>query len=237
MSEGVPILLLSGMAADERLFESQRAQFGDLRVVAWIAPLPNESLRAYAMRLAHEVNPGCPCIVGGASFGGIVALEMTAHLQAVACVLIGSVRSPAELPWRWRVLRPFAALGPEWLRVFARIAAWLGQAVLARGTVRRLQRLSQPERSFVRWAICAVLRWSPSPAACEARVYHIHGEADRIFPVTLTHPDVIVPRGEHALSLFSPSAVNEFLTSVVGRVGSQSRSHSSEGFAGECETG
>ncbi len=222
MSEGVPILLLPGMAADERLFESQRAQFGNLRVPAWIDPLPNESLRAYAIRLAQAVNPGCPCIVGGASFGGIVALEMAAHLQAVACVLIGSVRSSAELPWRWRVLRPFASLGPDWLRVFAGAAAWFGRPVLARGTVRRLQHLSQPERSFVRWAICAVLRWSPSPAARLAQIYHIHGEADRTFPVVLTRPDVIVPGGGHALSLFSPTAVNEFLASVIGRVDSHS---------------
>ena len=220
VSEGVPILLLPGMAADERLFESQLAQFGNLRVPAWIDPLPNESLRAYAIRLAQAVNPGCPCIVGGASFGGIVALEMAAHLQTLACVLIGSVRTPTELPWRWRVLRPFAVLGPGCLRAFAGAAAWFGRPVLARGTVRRLQHLSQPEKSFVRWAICAVLRWSPSPAARDAHVFHIHGEADQTFPVALTHPDVIVPGGAHALSLFSPTAVNDFLANVVGRVAS-----------------
>ena len=75
------------------------------------------------------------------------------------------------------------------------------------------------------------------PAASEMPVDHIHGEADRLFPVALTHPDVIVPRGEHALSLFSPSAVNEFLTSVLGRFADQSRSHSGAGVAGECEIG
>ena len=225
MSEGVPILLLPGMAADERLFESQLTQFRNLRVPDWIDPLPNESLRAYAIRLAQAVNPGCPCIVGGASFGGLVALEMAAHLPTLACVLIGSVRAPTELPWRWRVLRPFAVLGPDCLKVFASAAARFGRPMLAHGTVRRLQRLSQPERSFVRWAICAVLRWTPSSAERNVNVFQIHGEADRVFPVGLTRPDVVVPDGSHALSLFSPSAVNEFLTNVINQVESSTTPH------------
>src|SRR5262245_55843221 len=93
-TDNVPLILLSGMAADERLFEPQRVAFPDLRVPAWIDPLPGESLRGYAARLARRIDPGRPCLVGGASFGGMVALEMAPHLQADACVLIGSVRSP-----------------------------------------------------------------------------------------------------------------------------------------------
>src|SRR5262245_58908450 len=71
----LPLLLLPGMAADARLFEGQLAQFPTLRVPSWIDPLPGESLRAYATRFARVVDPGVPCIVGGASFGGVVALN------------------------------------------------------------------------------------------------------------------------------------------------------------------
>ena len=218
MGEGVPIVLLSGMAADERLFESQLAAFPELRVQPWIEPLPGESLKAYAARLVPLVDPGRPCIIGGASFGGIVALEMAAHLPALACVLIGSVRSPAGLPWRWRLLRPFAWLGPDGLRILAALTARFGRRFLSFGTVRRLQRLARPEAAFVRWAVCAVVTWRPSPAVRRTRVLHIHGEADRVLPVALARPDVVVPGGSHALSLFSPSAVNEFLAEAVRSV-------------------
>src|SRR5262245_46960726 len=99
------------MAADERLFEAQAAVFPNLRVQPWLPPLPRESLREYAARLAPLVNPGRPCLIGGSSFGGIVALELVPHLPALGCILIGSIRSPTGLPWRWRALRPAAALG------------------------------------------------------------------------------------------------------------------------------
>jgi pimeloyl-ACP methyl ester carboxylesterase len=218
VSDGIPLILLSGMAADERLFEPQLACFPNLRVPAWIDPGPSESLPGYAARLARLVDPGRPCIVGGASFGGIVALEMAAHLQAAACVLIGSVRSPAELPWQWRVLRPVAYLGPDRLGTLTGFVAGLGNRFLASGTVRRLQRLSQPGAAFVRWALCAVLRWHPSPAVRRVRVFQIHGAIDRTLPVALTRPDVVVPSGGHALSLFSPEVVNEFLAGVLQQV-------------------
>lgn len=217
MSDSIPILLLPGMAADERLFESQLARFSHLKVPVWIEPFPRESLQAYAARLARVVDPGVPCIVGGASFGGIIALEMSPHLQTMACVLIGSVRSPKEFPRRWRLMRPLAMLGPNWLGVLAKVIAFAGRVVLARGTVRRLKRLSQNESAFVRWAICAVLRWSPSPASQAILVDHIHGSADQIFPVELVRPSMIVPGGSHALSLFNPSAVNDFLVRVIER--------------------
>ncbi len=214
----VPVLLLSGMGAGERLFEPQRACFPSLRIPAWIPPLPRESLRAYARRLARVVDPGCPCVVGGASFGGTVALEMATHLQAVACVLIGSIRSSAELPWRWRVLRPVAELGPDCVGSIARLAACCGRGWLSRGFVRRMERLSKPESAFVRWAGCAVVRWRPSSATRRVRVFQIHGEADTVLPVGRTRPDVIVPGGSHALPLFNSVAVNAYLAQVLAEI-------------------
>lgn len=217
MAKGIPIILLSGMGADDRLFASQLAAFPTLRVQPWIAPRPSESLKGYAARLAPLVDPGQPCIVGGASFGGLVALELARHVPALACVLIGSVRNPLALPWRWRVAQPLAAFGPDVMGRVAAIAARVGARFLPSGTVRRLRRLAQPEAAFVRWAICAVLRWRPS-AAPSVGVFHIHGAADRVLPVELARPDWVVPGGAHALSLFNPTAVNEFITQVLREV-------------------
>lgn len=209
-----PIIMLSGMAADERLFAPQIAAFPNLRVQPWIPPLRGESLRAYAARLAPVVDPGRPCLVGGASFGGVVALELATHLPALACVLIGSIRSPAGLPRRWRRLVPLARLGPDVLGILAAAGALLTTG----GTARRLRRLARPEAAFVRWAMCAVLHWRSSPAARRVRVFHIHGSDDRVLPARLARPGVVVPGGAHALTLFNPTAVNGFLAAVLRQV-------------------
>jgi pimeloyl-ACP methyl ester carboxylesterase len=217
----IPIILLSGMAADERLFAAQLATFPTLRVQPWVAPLPGESLRAYAARLAPVVDPGRPCLVGGASFGGVVALELATRLRPLGCVLIGSIRSPAGLPCRWRLLQPLALLGPDLLGWLAGVTARVGRPVLPAGTVRRLRRLARPDAAFVRWAMCAVARWRPSPAARRVRVYHIHGANDHVLPVSHGRPDVIVPGGTHALTVFNPAAVNRFLADVLATIHSR----------------
>ncbi|VTR95909.1 Uncharacterized protein OS=Planctomyces brasiliensis (strain ATCC 49424 / DSM 5305 / JCM 21570 / NBRC 103401 / IFAM 1448) GN=Plabr_1836 PE=4 SV=1: Abhydrolase_6 [Gemmata massiliana] len=214
----VPIILLSGMAADERLFGPQLAHFPDLQVLPWIEPRPGESLRNYAARLAELIEPDQSCLIGGASFGGIVALEMAVHLRARECVLIGSVRSPIELPLRWRLLWPVTLLGPNRLGALAGLIARWGRRFLSGGTIRRLRRLSQPEAAFVRWAMCAVTHWRARPATRRVRVFQIHGANDQTLPVALTRPGVIVPTGGHALTLFSAAIVNEFLSEVVRQV-------------------
>ncbi len=215
MNQPLPLILLSGMGADSRLFSHQIEEIPELITPAWIPPLPRESLPAYAVRLANSIDPGRPCVVGGASFGGIVALEMAVHLQAAACVLISSVRSPAEFPWWYRVLRPVACLGPEGLAWVAGLVAGASELSLGHRTAAQLRRLSRAESEFLRWASWAVLRWSPSTEVRRLRIHHIHGDSDRTFPVRLTRPDVIVAGAGHVLTLSHPQEVNEFLRRVM----------------------
>jgi pimeloyl-ACP methyl ester carboxylesterase len=205
------LLLLAGMGADEGLFARQREAFPDLTVLPWPAPAPHESLRDYAARLAKLAPADRPLFVGGASFGGLVARELAAHLDAEACFLICSVRSGTELSWRWRVLRPLAELGPVRLGRLAVALGLVAGVALPRGTRRRLLRLGEQRSAFARWAICAALKYRPSPAARRVPVYQIHGERDQTLPVGRTRPHVTVPGAGHLLPLTHAAAVNDFL--------------------------
>lgn len=225
MGSGFPIILLSGMAADERLFQAQLEAIPNLRIQPWIPAIPGESVGEYAARLVPLMDPGVPCLVGGTSFGGAVALEVAARMPALGCILIGSFRSPAGLPRHLRLLRPVAALGPTLLGGLAGLTARVGRPFLAPRTVRGLRRLADPNSIFVRWAMCAVARWRPSPAAQRVRVFQIHGAADHVLPIALARPDVVVPGGSHALSLFNPSAVTAFILNVAETVAQPKQPH------------
>ena len=180
-------------------------------------PLPKEPLPAYAARLARRVDPGRPCLVGGASFGGLVALEMAPHLQARACVLIASLRSPGELPWWVRLFRPAAALGPTALGWCAAMAVGASAPSLPAVPAGQLRRLSEPRAAFLRWASWAVLSWQLSRRARQVRVWQIHGDADRTLPIRYTRPDRVVAGGGHLLPLTHAQAVNEFLRRAEAR--------------------
>jgi pimeloyl-ACP methyl ester carboxylesterase len=211
LSHETSVVLLPGMAADDRLFEPQRRAFPNLIVPPWIEPEPWEPLSSYARRMAARLNSSGLLLIGGVSFGGIVALEMADYLGLAKCVLISSIRSPAEMPWRLRVLRSLATVGPDRLGITSGWAArWLAPS-MPRATVRRLGRLAAPQSTFLRWACWAVLDWQPTPRARRTRVRQIHGSADRTFPIRYTHPDRIIIGGGHLLTLTHPAEVNEYL--------------------------
>lgn len=210
-----PLILLSGMGADGRLFSEQRARFPDLITPDWICHQRNDSLASYAERMARRIDPGCTCYVGGASFGGMVALEMARHLDAKACFLIGSIRSCGELPLRLRVLRPLAGLIPK---ACCGVPVWLAKALLPLAkrlsrpaTQSMLGQLSGTNGHFLRWAGLAVLRWAPDPDGWSLPIHQIHGNRDRVLPHHLTRPDVLVSGAGHLLPLTHPRAVNDFL--------------------------
>ena len=209
------LVMLPGMAADARLFEPQHRVFPGMIVPPWIDPEPREPLASYARRMASELKPSSPILIGGVSFGGIVALEMAGYLGLRECALISSIRSPGELPWRLRVLRPLASIGPDRLGTMAGWSAhWLAP-VMSRATARRLGRLAVPQSAFLRWACWAVLRWQPSPEARRVRVRQIHGSADRTFPLRYTHADQIILGGGHLLTLTHANQINEFVSRAL----------------------
>ncbi len=217
MAANFPLILLPGMGADRRLFREQIAALENLVIPDWLDPQAGDTLVSYAQRMAEAVDPGGPCFVGGASFGGMVALEMTRHLKAKACFLIGSIRSPRELPRRIRMLRPLARIIPSWslgiLGGPARVmlaAAGSRMPPVARSVLRQFV---DADRRFMRWASLAILRWEPSPESIPSPVLQIHGDQDHILPHRLTRPDRLVSGAGHVLSMTFPDEVNAFLRS------------------------
>ena len=206
-----PLILLPGMGADARMFAPLRSTLPQLVTPVWIEPERGESLVAYARRLAKVVDPGRSCFVGGASVGGVVAMEVAAALpSARACFLIGSMRSPDGLPWRLKALRPLTPLTCllpwfTWL-----IPPLVGAAFgpFARDIA---QQLADADAKFMRWASHAVLSWKPSLKVADVRVFQIHGDHDRVLPIGRTRPDCIVRGAGHVLSVTHPTATSEFL--------------------------
>ena len=214
----LPLVFFSGMGADERVFAPQREAFPTLRVPRWIKPGKRETLANYAARMAREIDPGVPFYTGGASFGGMVAVEAARRLPHIlGCFLIGSVRSPRELPRRVRCLRPAAPLAGivpfGAASLAARVALPLARAFRSPAASGMMLQLGDADPAFLRWACRAVMSWETNDAPLPCPVHQIHGDRDRILPWRLTKPDVLVRGGGHVLTLSHPQAVNNFIVS------------------------
>jgi len=207
------------MGADARMFAHQIAAIPQIQVPQWIAPSAHESLSAYAERFAGHVNPRRRCYIGGASFGGFVALEMSRHLDVAACFLIGSVQGPEEFPNSLRALR----MVPQAADVIPfEIAAFVCRSAhLAGGTsgesapISVMSQFSEADSSFISWACRAVLEWNGMKGYVPVPVHHIHGENDHILPAAKTNADCIIPGAGHLLSITHPSEVTAYLRNKI----------------------
>ena len=103
-----------GWAADRRQWGPHELAFPGLIVPPWIPPLRGDTLPTYAARLAETVPCPKPLVLGGSSFGGMLACEMARHLHARAVILVGSCRSPKSFNRGVRSLRPLLCRIPRW---------------------------------------------------------------------------------------------------------------------------
>ncbi len=216
--ESTPLILFSGLAADANVFVPQKIAFPQLVVPQWPTPESGDTLDSYCDRLADDLRPHGHAIIGGASFGGIVALHVAKRLDPLAVLLIGSVRSPTELNLVakfCRHLKPLIRLIPVRFlqlccvpiasrRARSLVPHWCGLA--------RQFRDSNP--TVFRWSLTQLLDWSSTPTV-ECPVFHIHGDCDFVLPMRYTQPDAVVPGGGHVISLTHPTEVNDFIRSSI----------------------
>ena len=208
------LVLLPGLGADRRLFRGQEDAFPDLVVPPWISPQAQESLAGYAQRFAETLAPARPFILGGVSFGGMVAYEMARHLRPEAVLLIGSCRSPKAVGHLFRVFRPILPILPVWFFDLVRACAPWGLR-MARGLSPAQWELCvaisrDADPRLIKWGCRAILGWKPGPLP-GVRIFQIHGQRDLLISAKRAGADELVPDGGHLICLTHTELVNEFL--------------------------
>ncbi len=212
-----PIYLLPGMTAQYPVFSRLVPMLANPTVVvSYPVPQPSESLASYAARLAGALSPDS--YLAGTSFGGMVALEAARHLRPRGCIIISSVRCPAQLPPWFRVFRPIGGRTcSRLLRVVGDTVRTVPSPLRTRSTM-RLTKLAGSTGHWHRWATSAVLSWQQQRDNSDTPVLHIHGDADRTFPIRYVSPDIVVLGGGHVLPITHPHevarAMNLFIQSA-----------------------
>lgn len=214
-----PLILLPGLGADSRIWTPQIQAFPQLVAPDFIPSKSDDTLSAYADRLAgvlserHDLTR--PFFLGGVSFGGMVAVEMTRRLKPLAVLLVAACRS------RRQISRPF--------RAAERAVQWIPDLVarrLADGPVpwlfSKLERLDAESQKLltdiareadvteVKWQARAVAGWD-GERPTDVPVRSIHGRLDRVIPLKSIQADEVIEDGRHLIHLTHPARANAFL--------------------------
>jgi pimeloyl-ACP methyl ester carboxylesterase len=208
-----PLYLLPGMDRGYPVYTRLAPLLPQAILLDYIAPEPEETLVEYALRMALPLDGNC--YVGGASLGGIIAIEMARMLRPRGCIVMSSITHPRQLPLWLQLWRRLPSKRMDRIVSAAGSVASFSPLSLQSRSTRRLSKLRG--RSWSHWATKAVLQWSPGDRPLECRLLHIHGECDRTFPLRHVDPDVVINGAGHTMTVThaedTAEAINQFLSS------------------------
>lgn len=216
MSEPIPVYCISGLGADERVFQHLSLPGCVVYYLTWLKPEAGESMSVYAGRMAQQIRHQSP-VLAGLSFGGMMAIEIARQVPVRKLVLFSSVKHRGELPLWMRLagvlrlhklvrLKPYKWLGP------------LENRNLGVESAEELRLVAsfreQVDLVYLNWAIDQVLCWKN--AEVPENVLHIHGSNDHIFPSRYIQADYVLPGAGHMLVFNRAHEVSEILQMELG---------------------
>ncbi len=211
-----PIYFISGLGADERIFQWLRYDGYCPVHLHWVAPERGESVEHYAQRLAAAIEEERPIIVG-LSFGGIVAVEIAKQRETEKVILLSSVKQASEIPIYYKLFRalpihrilPFKSI----LWAFYWLAYWLfsPESIEQKQLLKTV--LVETDPHFLKWALHKVVVWNNQEVP--ETVVQVHGRCDRIFPYRCVTPDYTVENSGHLMVMTQAEAISDLIEKLT----------------------
>lgn len=188
-------------------------------VLEHLAPVTNENMTQYAMRMAQSIDTSLPFSLVGTSLGGIVAMELSRILKPERVVLLATVKNRSEMPG---LIRAMSLLNLHRLisgSQFKNFNQLLVKRLDSRGDSPAAAVISQmtndASAEFIDWAVNAIVNWYP-PETYPSDIVHIHGTKDQLFPIHKIKNAIPIQNGSHVMNMTMSYEVNKALLSALG---------------------
>lgn len=207
------IYQIPGLGFDHRIF--QHLELGMMKSLDWIDPVKGESLATYAERLAKGIDKQEDNVIIGHSLGGIVAQEIAMIKPIRKILLVSSIRSRAELPRKFRIIRPLGlhklfTKGPT-LRT---VKYWgKGQDYETPEEQALFKSMvGKYSNTYLQWALKELSGWQGVDLPPDTSVCQINGDRDKTFPISrIKQADHIIPNAGHFMVYKHPELLNPIL--------------------------
>ena len=211
------LYLMPGMAANPSIFEHIKLPKDRFTVhlLEWQLPKNKETISDYAKRMAafiiHEDS-----VLLGVSFGGVLVQEMAKYIRLKKLIIVSSVKSKHELPRRMKLsrkLKLYNILPTRLIEDVDKLAKYaFGETVKDRVALYQ-KYLSMNDRHYMSWAVKEMVCWDQE--APDADIIHIHGDADRVFPIKYIDNCITLPGGSHIMVITKYKWFNENLPQLI----------------------
>ena len=211
------LFLISGLGADERMF--QRLNFYDYEpiFIQWISPKKRETISDYASRLSAQITEENPVIIG-LSLGGMMAVEIAKHVEISKIILISSAKDKFELPILYQIaafLKLNKLVPKELYNKTNFFIYWLFGVETREDKLLLKEVLKDTDLNFVVWAINEILNWQN--VRIPEKLFRIHGSNDHLLPLKVSASDFEIKNGSHLMVLNKAKEVSEALKIILNK--------------------
>jgi pimeloyl-ACP methyl ester carboxylesterase len=212
----VTVYFISGLGADKRAFEKLTLpQKITIKYVEWVENSEDESLAGYCHKLCDQINIKEDFSLVGLSFGGIVAVELAKIIEPKQVVLISSIATSKELPvdrfghFLFKKLHLYKLIPASIFKNANAITYWFFGVKNKDEKDLLKQIISDTPPAFAKWAFGRILTWENTIKP--KHLFHIHGSADKLFPIKNTSADVTINGGGHFMVYSKAEEVSKVL--------------------------
>jgi len=213
----IHVYFMPGLAASSLIFERIELPEDtfEIHLLDWEMPIPSETLKEYAKRMASLVTHDNAVLVG-VSFGGVLVQEMAQFLKLRKVIIISSVKCNLEVPLRMKIAKSTKAykLVPTGLMKNVEVLSKFSFGTAIKQRLKLYEKyLSMREKVYLDWAIEQMIMWERTEV--DAKVIHIHGDTDEVFPIKNIKNCITIKGGTHIMILSKFKWLNENLPRII----------------------
>lgn len=211
------VYFISGLGADRRAFEKIKLNEDfTMHFIDWIEPHAKESIEEYAKRLSSSIDKAKPFVLCGLSFGGIMAIEIAKQISCKKVILISSISHRNELPPIYRMMGALKIHRSTLLGLLKTKNALVHHMFGVRSSRLKMyldEMIQKTTLNYLRWSLDRILLWQQKSKP--EFVFHIHGDADKLFPIKHCLPDKVVHRGGHFMVITHAKEISAIINEVL----------------------
>lgn len=210
------IYFVPGLAAGGEIFKN--LNFPDnykIKVLEWLIPEKNETIKNYAKRMASLVLEKEAVLIG-VSFGGVMVQEMAHFLDPKKVIIISSVKSRNEIPTRFKLAKTTKVhrLLPTRLLTVVQDFTVFSIGPKSRRRLKLYNEyLAVRDKTYLDWAIDQMVGWDSSSQNND--IFHIHGDNDIVFPIKYIANATIIEGGTHSMILNKAKKISKLIQNTL----------------------
>ena len=206
------------MSANSKIFEYIKLPKSSFKVhfLEWSIPLKKESLESYALRMTKKIIHYNPILLG-VSFGGILVQEMNKFIKVHKTIVISSVLSESDYPFRLkfaRVTKVYKLIPMFLFSDIDKLSKYAFGSIVKNRAALYKKYLSVNDVNYLNWSVDQIINWKQTQNL--ENIVYIHGDKDKIFPIkNIKSKYINVNNGTHIMIINKYKWFNENLPNIL----------------------